>query len=161
MSELNNDPWQVFNYEIQMYFETRIRLKHLKTDGRDSRVMVIKNALTESLVLHTRIMVDILISKGSGNDDITLKDLLPDWPQSEIGRQMIGELKSAYGKSDIQNSPCWVFNKMLAHPTRWRADSYNYFPALKQIEHHVLSILREIEKIRSMSILQYYLAQYW
>ncbi|MEW6030387.1 MAG: hypothetical protein ACOYZ8_08180 [Chloroflexota bacterium] len=157
MSEPNDNPWQVFDYEVQMYFETRNALKQLKSDSNNLAVTTIRNALTESLVLHTRIIVDILISKGSGKDDIKLEDILPGWPRIESVKRLVGELKLAYGRSEIENNPCWVFNKMLAHPTLWRADSYNYYPALKQIEPLVLRMLKEIQKIKSTPILRYYL----
>ena len=157
MNKSNKDLWQVIDYEVQMYFETRSTYDSLKTVPKDVKAKVVDNALVESMVLHTRIMVDMLISKGHGSDDIKLRDLVPDWCESENGKHLIDKLESVYGRSDVEDSPCWIFNKMLAHPTTWRADSYNYYSALKQIEPHVLDILKAIAKVKSTSMLDYYL----
>jgi hypothetical protein len=72
---------------------------------------------------------------------------------------LIDELESVYGKADIENSPCWVLNKMLAHPTKWRMGSYNYYPALKKVGPYVLAILREIIKVVDTPMLAHYLAR--
>jgi hypothetical protein len=62
-----DDPWIVFDYEIQMYFETRNLSRHLKTkDPKDIINIITKNAAVESQLLHTRIMTDIL-SMASGS----------------------------------------------------------------------------------------------
>jgi hypothetical protein len=64
-----NDPWVVFDYEVSMFKET---LTFGKTQVALPLPQYILNAITESLLLHTRILVDILISKSSDSDDITL-----------------------------------------------------------------------------------------
>ena len=159
MDKLDEELWGVIDYEVQMYFETRSTYESLKSFPKDLMAKVIDNALVESMVLHTRIMIDLLISKGRGNDDIKLKDLIPEWCESEMGKPLINELESIYGKADIENSPCWIFNKKLAHPTKWRTGSNDYYPALKKVGPHVLAILREILKIKSTPILTHYLAR--
>jgi hypothetical protein len=159
MNNSSTELWKVLDYEVYMYFETRDTAKSLRGDPQDIKVATIKNALTESMVLHTRIMVEILISKDYGKDDIKLRDLLPDWCNSQDGKFLIDQLKTAYGKPNETNSPCWVFNKMLAHPTQQRADSYDYKPTLTQIESHVLNILKEIIKVKSTNTLSYYLTK--
>jgi hypothetical protein len=86
MDKTNKELWDVVDYEVQMYFETRSIYESLKSSSKDKVAKVIDNALIESMVLHTRIVVDLLISKGRGNDDIRLKDLMPEWCESETGR---------------------------------------------------------------------------
>lgn len=155
----SDDSWIVFDYELQMYFETRNLLKHLRTqNNNDIKNIIIKNATVESMLLHTRIMTDILISKGKSkdNDDITLKGLLPNWCESGIGEKLIKELKNAYGNQNDINSPCWIINKMLAHPTKWRSDNFDYSVYLKQIEPAIHNLLSEIEKVIQRPILTYY-----
>jgi len=149
----------VFDYEIQMYFETRNLLKHLVIRNPNDIVNIItKNATVESQLLHTRIMTDILISKSSReDDDITLKILLPDWCNSENGKSLIEKLKITYGKQNEKDSPCWILNKMLAHPTRWRTDQFDYGKPMKQIEPIIFQILSEVEKIANRPVLTYYI----
>jgi hypothetical protein len=159
MDKSDKELWSVIDYEVQMYFETRSIFESLKSSSKDLNAKIIDNALIESMVLHTRIMVDLLISKGRGNDDIKLKDLRPEWCESNKGRLLIDRLGSVYGNADIENIPCWIFNKMLAHPTKWRTVSYDYYPALKKVGPHVLTILQEIINIEDTPMLAHYLAR--
>lgn len=154
----SDNPWIVFDYEIQMYFETRNLLKHLKIkDSKDVINLIIKNATVESQLLHTRIMTDILISKSSReDDDITLNFLLPEWCNSTNGKSLIEKLRNVYGKQNEKDSPCWILNKMLAHPTRWRTDRFDYGKPMRQIEPVIFEILSEIEKIANRPVLTYY-----
>lgn len=56
----------------------------------------IPNAIVESMLLHLRILIDILLSKRSDKDDITLTDLLPGFyatgrpGENHIRRQQAG-----------------------------------------------------------------------
>lgn len=153
-----DDPWIVFDYETQMYFETRNLLRHLSTKDPNNIInKITKNATVESQLLHTLIMTDILISKNSGNDDITLKELLPEWCSSENGKILIEKLNNTYGKRNEKDSPCWIINKMLAHPTRWRTDRFDYGKSLKQIEPLIFDTLSEIEKNTHRPMLTYYI----
>ncbi len=154
----DDDPWIVFDYEIQMYFETRNLLRHLNTKDPNNIInRITKNVTVESLLLHTRIVTDILISKSIEGDDITLMGLLPEWCNSETGKPLIENLKNIYGKRNEKDSPCWIINKMLAHPTQWRTDRFDYSKPMKQIEPVIFNFLSEIEKITSRPILVYYI----
>jgi hypothetical protein len=102
----------------------------------------LKNAVVESLVLHTRILCDILTSKSSRDDDITLRKLLPAFTSPHVD-----ELKAAYGNSSAVDTPCWTFNKMLAHPTTHRSHTYNYASALNSIWPTMLSLLTQIDAV--------------
>jgi hypothetical protein len=90
----------------------------------------IRNALTESVVLHARQLCEIFLSKGRQPDDIRLEHLVPMSALSDRLLTLVEELKEKYGSSSMEESPCWVFNKMLLHPTTERLDAYNYQPAL-------------------------------
>ncbi len=65
------DAWQAFEYEVQMFHETRARLRD---SGLDS---ILRNALVESSLLHTRILVDALLGRQGKPDNVTLHQLLP------------------------------------------------------------------------------------
>jgi hypothetical protein len=110
---------------------------------RDHFSVPIQNALAESLLLHLRIVIDMLLSKGSDDDDLTLTDLLP-----EFASEHVDKLKSAYGTRSIEDSPCWTLNKMLAHATVGRADKYDYTRALQPLTPIIASLLLEIERAR-------------
>jgi hypothetical protein len=132
--------WVVFDYEVGMYMQ----MSALCMNGcRNHFSVPIQNALVESLLLHLRIVVDMLLSKGSDDDDLTLTDLLP-----EFTSQHIGELKSAYGTRSIKDSPCWTLNKMLAHATLGRANKYDYTRILQPLTPIIASLILEIEKAR-------------
>jgi hypothetical protein len=106
----------------------------------------IQNAIVESMLLHLRILVDILLSRGSGNDDINLTDLLPGFKSS-----LVAQLKTAYGDSKTVDCPCWHLNKRLAHPTQIRSSSYNYDHVLHALGPLVMQLLDEIAAARQVS----------
>jgi hypothetical protein len=108
-------PWVVYNYEVWMVRETS---QALSPDGQ--RPQWLQNAVVESMLLHTRILVDILLSRGEP-DDIKLSVLLPTFKSP-----LIEKLREAYGNRSTVGSPCFVLNKRLAHPTMLRSDSYGH-----------------------------------
>ena len=121
------EPWLVASYEIDMH-------EHLSKVSVSERL--IQNAITESRVLHARQLCEIFIPAGdSRNDDICLGHLVPGWDiESSVKygrlRDLVQDLKRKYGYSRKPNSPCWVFNKKMAHATLERTDDYDYGPAL-------------------------------
>lgn len=138
-----NDSWQVVYYEVQMYWGTR---QVIQSVSKLADVVVIRNAVVESMVLHTRILIDILLSKGTEeSDDIRLNDLLPNWVDKE-GKDLLDRLRDAYGKWNIPNSPCYIINKMLAHPTKLRTSSFNYTDTLRKVDPVVFEILQALSK---------------
>src|SRR5690606_34602557 len=114
---MSTDPWLVFDYEVNMLEATCALLE--SGDPRFAKfTQELKNAVVESAVLHSRILADILLSRTDPKrypDDIRLTDLLPEFESSSIAR-----FEVAYGKPAEIGSPCWAFNKMLAHPTTSR-----------------------------------------
>lgn len=155
------DPWVVFDYEVEMYFETIKASTWLNEQLRlptfPQVFLTLRNTVTESTVLHIRILVDILISKAKGQDDISLIKLLPEWCDSPKGKELITNLSIAYGNAQSVDSPCWVINKMLAHPTTHRANYFDYGSHLNKINGPIFQILLELYAVTNRDILRYYL----
>ena len=103
----------------------------------------VQNAIVESMLLHLRILVDILRSHGRDKDDIKLTDLLPSFTSP-----LIDQLKTAYGDNKTVSSPCWELNKRLAHPTTVRSSSYTYNHVLQALVPIVGPLLDEIAAAR-------------
>ena len=78
-----DDMWTVFDYEVMMFrnilaYKNRVILS-------DKQIQhIVQCSLTESLVLHTRILIEILISRGQRVDDITINKLLPNFASRNI-----------------------------------------------------------------------------
>jgi len=134
------EAWLVASYEIHM-LEELLQGRHLRK--------VILNAITESIVLHARQLCEIFLSRSTEADNIKLVHLVPKIDQSERLKKLINELDKSYGSRKEEGSACWVFNKMLLHPTTERLDGYNYEPALKAVVPILEKIVHEIESARS------------
>jgi hypothetical protein len=120
------DPWDIVAYEARMLFDL-CRLLGCQEFKPDSNI--VNNAVVESACLHARILVDILLSKDSGKgDDIRLSQLLPGYRHPSVE-----QLRGVYGDGKTERSPCWILNKMIAHPTLKRGTSYDYTSVLKQL----------------------------
>lgn len=132
--------WVVYDYEVDMFKQT---WEMCSTGARNRFPHPIPNAISESLLLHLRILVEIFLPGGVEPDDIKLADLLP-----KFRSPLIEELRSKYGNSRTVGSPCWTLNKMLAHPTQLRSNSYNYDQVLKVVLPLILPLLDEIAQAR-------------
>jgi len=129
---MENDPWAILNYEIQMYFGARIlqsaRFSHLYPE----MIKVLESAMTEVKLLHIRILVEIFL-KRKHKDDINIDDLLPAW--RENNRAVLDDLKTAYTTDlAIGRSSEWYLNKFLAHPDRERGFGFDWAPIVKQMD---------------------------
>jgi len=112
-----NTDWNVYSYEVDMFKGT------LTPCGNESRMwysLHVQNAIVESLLLHTRILVEMILGCDTEPDAINLKSLLPDFdcPTTQ-------KLRDAYGKRDDLGSPRNAINKRLAHASRIRSDSFD------------------------------------
>jgi hypothetical protein len=144
MKNEQSPEWTVYNYERDMVLAL---CNHLPTPENNKPLSwELGNAAIEALVLHTRILTDILVSKGREPDDINLTKLLPGFNSVNIDA-----LKSAYGTRNAKDSPCWQFNKLMAHATSHRKDSHEYLPALKITLPIIGKLLDEIEAARKTS----------
>lgn len=138
--------WEVYDYEVWMFDQMLQFGTTLGTKECQQFPQPVKNATVESLLLHLRILVDILLSRGSGNnDDINLKDLLPSF-----NSPLVAQLKAAYGDGKTVDCPCWQLNKRLAHPTQIRSSSYSYNPLLNTLLPLILPLLAEIAQARKV-----------
>src|SRR5205814_906566 len=115
-----NEPWVVFDYEADMFLEM-CKLLVANNQEFSSLSGHVRNAVVESALLHTRQLVDILLSRGSESDDINLATLVANDQPARLD-----ELRRAYGNRNTVSSPCWTINKMLAHPTALRSSSFDY-----------------------------------
>jgi hypothetical protein len=133
--------WAIYDYEVTMFMQ----MSALCMNGcRNHFSVPIQNALVESMLLHLRIVVDMLLSKGSEDDDLKLTNLLPGFTSKHTER-----LKSAYGTRNTAGSPCWTINKRLAHATVGRAEPMaHYTPILEPLVRIIMELLNEIEKAR-------------
>jgi hypothetical protein len=133
--------WVVYDYEVDMFKQTWSMVSMGVTNNFRHPI---PNAIVESMLLHLRILTEILISKGTP-DDIKLSDLLPKFES-----RLVDEMRIKYGASNAAGSPCWTLNKMLAHPSSLRADHHNYDSVLSTMMPHILPLLDEIVEGRRL-----------
>lgn len=136
--------WKVYDFEVDMFTE----MLRIGTTVECQRFPeLVQNAIVESMLLHLRILVDILLSRGyRKNDDINLTDLLPSFKSS-----VVAQLKTAYGDASTVDCPCWHLNKRLAHPTQIRCSPYSYDDLLHALIPIVRQLLAEIAAARQVS----------
>ena len=149
-SNVLSGPWLVLAYEIRMFRYMRIAFNFPAT------LIVfggpVRNAIAESAVLHARILCDLFSSESKRHeDDIGFSDLFDDWETAgERYRNLkshIAEMKSAYGTHKTENSPCWEFNKMLAHLTKERGARHIYECAIQKVAPLIEKIVSELESL--------------
>jgi hypothetical protein len=138
------DPqWVVFNYEVMM-FRSMCALLAIGNQEYCLLSGPVKNAVTESALLHTRQLADILLSRGNQKDDINLQTLLPGFqPQGS------NALRKLYGDNGTANTPCWTINKRLAHATTQRGDSFDYSSMLNALVQSLEGVLAEVQTHRA------------
>lgn len=138
-----NNVKNVFDYECMMYRE----MSRLLNCDIFKNPSPLKNAIVESLLLHTRILVNILLSGEKSDDDITLEMVYPNISSHDKTKNDIDGLKEAYNyESPTEPSPRKTLNKMFAHPTTHRSDHYDYTSILVKITPSINSILEKIRK---------------
>src|SRR5262249_46225001 len=116
----------------------------------------VANALAESALLHTRVLVEALIDKNSGSDDVNLRQLLAGISTSPELLAAQTALKAVYGTSGDVDSPCWILNKRLAHLTNVRGDSFDYGPLRSVLDPLVFEVLREVAAVTMRPVLCHY-----
>jgi hypothetical protein len=73
---MTND-WAVLDYECNIALSL---CQYLPEEIYRSLSWELQNAVVESLVLHTRILTELVLGEKNYADDITLKKLIPDFP---------------------------------------------------------------------------------
>jgi hypothetical protein len=122
--------WDAFAYEVWMLRSARALLPTFSSPGP------LNNALTESYLLHARIVIEALVSNARDlryPDDVILSDLVavrtPDL------QSMIRDLRAAYGAAKDRASTCWMLNKRLAHLTTHRGGAgFDYSEGMSRVE---------------------------
>jgi hypothetical protein len=138
-------PWTIYDYEVEMF----LQLRDATSMGANKIFQqVILNAIVESMLLHLRVLTEILISKDSSSDhdNIKLTDLLPKFES-----RLVNDLRMEYGTRKTEGSPCWTLNKMLAHPSLRRSSSYDYSQVLNSLVPCILPLLEGIDHARELS----------
>jgi hypothetical protein len=143
--------WNVVAYEVRMFRATYEVV--LNDDEFDKLSRMLRNAVEESAVLHTRILCDIFLSNSGEPDDIILSKLMPGWhrrnnPEYDMLKTLVSNLRNQYQDPNNANSYRWIFNKMMAHPTKHRGFTYEYRPILSDLRPTLQEIIAEIERLR-------------
>ncbi len=144
----SGDQWKMIEYEVKMFYATYQKL--FTRSSYSALPHVLKNALEESAVLHTRILCDVFLDHAKRSDDIALSHLLSGWPNDARCRDMRAmhdKLKSRYGKPNDPASPCRNFNKRLAHSTSHRGSEYDYRNILNELHPLIGDMIRELESL--------------
>jgi hypothetical protein len=135
------DAWDVYEYEASMY----VSLLDLCAKGQHKlRPHPIPNAIVESLLLHTRILVDIFLSRDVEPDSVHLSELLPGFDSPELG-----VLRKVYGTAKVSGSPCWNINSRLAHSTNRRSDSFDYTALVNSLGDLLNPIIKSVQNERT------------
>jgi hypothetical protein len=135
--------WKVIGYEIEMLKRmTNIPASHPARADRQ-----LDNSVSENVVLHTRNLCDFCTSRR--DNDIKPIDLFDDFtdPKYDLLKGTVDRLREEYG-TDTPETPRWVFNKMLAHPTKERDTGYNYTPYVNRILPLLQEVVDELERVR-------------
>ncbi|MDB5318796.1 MAG: hypothetical protein JWN40_427 [Phycisphaerales bacterium] len=117
-------------------------LRHHLGPGRQalsSLPWAIKNAITESALLHGRQLADILLSRTNFPTDIKLKEILPGFHPTRLE-----ELRELYGGRS--GGICETLNKFAMHPSKIRNVFYDYTLVLQQLGTIIEDIVCEIER---------------
>src|SRR5262249_37382777 len=91
-----------------------------------------------------RVLIEALINKNSGSDDVNLRRLLAGISTSAELLAAQTALKTVYGTGGDVDSPCWILNKRLAHLTNVRGDSFDYVPVRSALDPLVFEVRREV-----------------
>jgi hypothetical protein len=133
--------WTIYDYEVGMYNE----LFALQASGLPLFIaQPVRNAVLESLLLHVRILVEILLSQDQETDAVNLRTLIP----AGFTSPSLTALKDAYGTRDSPGSPRYLINKRLAHSTDVRGNDFNWREVLNNLHPLITSCLEEIDAER-------------
>ena len=145
------DPWGAFEYEVQMLHDTRAHLQNPDA--------IVHNAVVESFLLHTRILVEALVRQEKKyDDDVTIADLLPRDAWSHRLQDLLTRLRKAYGSRNQEGSPCCTLNKRLAHLTHIRGDHFVWSPVVNALDPLLRDALREVALLAGRPSLSQYCA---
>jgi hypothetical protein len=145
--------WGVIGYEVSMLRGLR-GLRGLQgwvsTSSEDPQrtAWLLYNSIAEGRVLHTRNLCDFCTSKHQ--NDIKPSDLFDNYdtdPKYDTLKGLMKEIAERYGQNKDEDAR-WAFNKMLAHPTQERDESFDYTPFIDRVLPVLEEIIGEIETLR-------------
>jgi hypothetical protein len=132
--------WEVYDYEVAMFQN----MLSLCRNGDYKRYPEpIQNAVVESLLIHIRILIEILLDRDKEADAVRLETLLPKFTSTKIG-----ELDATYGKRNIPGCPYWTINKRLAHSTNIRVAGFDYMKTINAVSPLILSLVSDVDNER-------------
>jgi len=142
--------WGVIEYEVSMFLGLpELRGVGITSPNPKRSGWLLGNSITEGRVLHTRNLCDFCISKDVR--DIVSSDLFDNYDTDskyDTLKGLLQRLDQQYGASNDQNSARWTFNKMLAHPTKERGESFHYARFLNRVVPILKVIIAELETLR-------------
>lgn len=143
--------WEIFTYEIDMFAKLS---DYLSPDTEYSASFtafrpVIKNAVIESCVLHTRNVCDILLSTGRDREDIRLDDLLPGFHTKALE-----DLGMVYGFRDMPGHAAHLLHYQALQPWQGRERESNYGPTLALMKPIIDAVLYAIRDRAGAAILE-------
>jgi hypothetical protein len=146
----------VIDYEIMMFLRALIveQRNTLIQATNPDLLLYTKNALAESRVLHIRVLAEVFLSGGRG-DDIKANNIMPEW--CEQNKNILSKLNEAYISelSEIGGNPKTLIDKHLAHATLKRGQSFDWVPVIKRMEQPLINLLKTlpVEKFPSLALL--------
>ena len=135
------DAWDVYDYEAAIY----VSLLDLCAKSQHKlHPHPIPNAIVEALLLHTRILADIFLSRDTEPDAVHLNKLLPGFDSPELV-----VLRKVYGSAKDSGSPCGIINKRLAHATTIRSDNVDYTTVVNALGDLLNPIIKSVQNERT------------
>jgi hypothetical protein len=147
--------WVVIEYEVSMLrglrgLQTVKGWVNAPSSEHDLRRTgwLLAMSVAEGRVLHTRNLCDFCTSTKT--NDIKPHDLFENYdtdPKYDTLKGLMKEIAERYGQNKDGDAR-WAFNKMLAHPTQERDESFDYTPFLDRVLPVLEEIIGEIETLR-------------
>jgi hypothetical protein len=140
-------PVDLLEHAVRMYFGTRAPIRSLGTSElKGPHPTVLRGALLESRLLHTRQVVCILLSHASIPQHLRLTSIFPGVDKDVDIRQLLSDLRSAYGTKAKLNSPCALIAQELSGLTRQHLTPRHQHHPLNRLDELISSILRILAK---------------
>ena len=135
MAGIRKGARKALEYEVCMF-------KELQPLVHSTQPPVLHDAVVVSVLLHTRILADFLLSRGDRKQgDIRVKDVLPAFVAQHA--DAIEALRGTWG--DRNKGPCEELNKRLVHFTDRRVGGYDYTAFALKVIPKINSLIEALE----------------
>lgn len=147
MTSDTSKAWIVFDYELD---QLRAMCELLRVDNPVLAVLNLhlQNAIAESALIHTRIVIGILLPDKGEDGDIKINHLAPSFDAESCSA--IARLDTTYGKRKDKTSHRYSLNRRLAHATLDRMHSHDWTPTLNALVPIIFEIAHELEAHRPL-----------